>query len=169
MNTSCPRIPDSNFTHSFVHTSSSWIATYRVTLLLTCKSILTLPLLADNAHNKLCIFLSTTSPVSEPWTLASAMWTVAFTVILVIAIIGNCGVLWIILGVSAKINSTILLAILMTSCCSTPRHVDRHQLLPSLPDSLRPSHHHHPDDPLIHLYERQESSYRVISWKYIAC
>ena len=107
--------------------------------------------------------LSTTSPVSEPWTLASAMWTVAFTVILVIAIIGNCGVLWIILGVSAaKINSTILLAILITSCCSTPRHVDRHQLLPSLPDSLRPSHHHHPDDTLFHLYERQGSSYRVI-------
>ena len=109
-------------------------------------------------------FLSTTSPISEPWTLASAMWTVAFTVILVIAIIGNCGVLWIILGVSAaKINSTPPLAILITSCCSTPRHVDRHQLLPSLPDRLRPSHHHHPDDTLLHLYERQGSSYRVIT------
>ena len=115
-------------------------------------------------------FLSTTSPVSEPWTLVSAMWTVAFTVILVIAIIGNCGVLWIILGVSAaKINSTLPLAILITSCCSTPRHVDRHQLLPSVPDSLRPSHHHHPDDPLIHLYERQGSSYVLYFFLKIYC
>ena len=35
----------------------------------------------------------------DPWTTSSLMWTAVFSVILVTSIIGNCGVLWIILGI----------------------------------------------------------------------
>ena len=37
-------------------------------------------------------------PGSQPWTFPSFLWTVCFGLILVVAIIGNCSVLWIVLG-----------------------------------------------------------------------
>ena len=33
-----------------------------------------------------------------PWTFPSFLWTLCFGLILVVAIIGNCSVLWIVLG-----------------------------------------------------------------------
>ena len=35
---------------------------------------------------------------SDPWTVGQAIWTFCFALILVVSIIGNCIVLWIILG-----------------------------------------------------------------------
>ena len=40
---------------------------------------------------------------TEPLTVPALFWTVCFTVIVVVAIIGNCSVLWIVLGKSILI------------------------------------------------------------------
>ena len=48
----------------------------------------------------------------DPWSTSSMMWTAVFSIILIISIIGNCGVLWIILGMiihySIKITQQLL-------------------------------------------------------------
>ena len=51
---------------------------------------------------------------TEPLTVPALIWTVCFTVIVVVAIIGNCSVLWIVLGKSTfrfpKLEKRLILA-----------------------------------------------------------
>ena len=48
--------------------------------------------------NNSCNFSQILRDQSQPWTIPSLLWTVCFGLILVVAIIGNCSVLWIVLG-----------------------------------------------------------------------
>ena len=45
---------------------------------------------------------------AQPWTFPSFLWTLCFGLILVVAIIGNCSVLWIVLGWRDNISSWIM-------------------------------------------------------------
>ena len=48
--------------------------------------------------NNSCNFSQILRDQLESWTIPSFLWTVCFALILVVAIIGNCSVLWIVLG-----------------------------------------------------------------------
>ena len=48
--------------------------------------------------NNSCNFSQILRDQSQPWTIPSLLWTVCFGLILVVAIIGNCSVLWIVLA-----------------------------------------------------------------------
>ena len=50
------------------------------------------------SYSKFLKILFLISFSSDPWTAGQAIWTFCFALIMVIAILGNCIVLWIILG-----------------------------------------------------------------------
>ena len=77
-----------------------------------------------------------------------------FGVILVISILGNCGVLWIILG-NTLVNRVECNFLKIILCISTSRNVDGHKLLSIVTHSLRPPHLHLQLYTIIHIHARQ--------------
>ena len=94
------------------------------------------------------------SELPDPWPASSMIWTAVFAIILFISIIGNCGVLWIILGILIhfSIDDPTLIFIRYFSPSS---NVDSDQLFSPFSHHLRPPYLHHQLHPLLHLHERQ--------------
>ena len=85
----------------------------------------------------LSLYIHIFSPPA-PWSYPDMLWTLAFSLIVIISVVGNSLVLWIVAGKLSPGDQVFVIAIF-----SPPPHVERDQLLPLKPD-LGGHPHGHP-------------------------